>query len=220
VQDGKISHGYTAAIPQPWLIEREHAIWKSMDARVDRSAQIVPRCRIGDPRVRLSPELLNKVGEFAHVVQRGIQQCYSSDENDKTILQSLHMQGVDEAKGLLYRLGRRGRVPWLASRYRQKLPYIDPETSVVLPPAHNMLHGVLHSFIAFGVGKVTGWRPRRMENGSRYSADAVNQNHSCCQGAFLDTLKHKILTTPMLFVAFLLGSGVVLTRCSFLQRSE
>jgi hypothetical protein len=117
VQDGKISHGYTAAIPQPWLIEKEHAIWESMHARVDRSAQIVLRCRIGDPRPRLSPELLIKVGAFAHVRQRGIQQYYSSDKKDKTILRSLHVQGVDEAKGLLSRLGRRGRVPWLAPRY-------------------------------------------------------------------------------------------------------
>jgi hypothetical protein len=150
VQDGKISHEYTAAIPQPWLLEKEHAIWESMDARVDRSVQIVPRCRVGDPRLRLSPELLIKVGEFAHVLQRGIQQYYSSDKKDKTILQSLHVHGVDEAKGVHSKLGRRGRVPWLAPTYRQKLPYIDPETSVVLPPAHNLLHGVLHSFIAFG----------------------------------------------------------------------
>jgi hypothetical protein len=120
-------------------------------------------CSEAAPR---GPELLIKVGEFAHVLQRGIQQYYSSDKKDKTILQSLHVQGLDEAKGLHSRLGRRGRVPWLAPRYRQKLPYIDPETSVVLPAAHNLLHGVLHSFIAFGVGKVTEWKLKKDGEGS------------------------------------------------------
>jgi hypothetical protein len=36
MQKGKDSHGYTAPIPQSWLLEKEYRIWEQMDAGVRR----------------------------------------------------------------------------------------------------------------------------------------------------------------------------------------
>jgi hypothetical protein len=137
-----------------------------MSAHVDRSEDVVPRCRKGDPRLRLTSEMLISVGEFAHVLQEGIRQSYLGGKKCKTILSSVGVTGVDRARDLFSRLGRRGRVPWLAPRYRKKLSYFDPQTSDVIPVAHNLLRGLVHSLLALHVGKVNGWKPQVDGEGS------------------------------------------------------
>jgi hypothetical protein len=136
-----------------------------MNAAVDRSNDVPPNARIGDPRLLLTAEQHIKVGEFAHRLQLGRRQYYASGKTD--ILARLNVSGVTEAKELFSRLGRKARAPWLAPRYLDKLPYIDPQTLVVAPPAHLFLRGILHSIIAFGVGKVKGWGLRKA--GQAYS---------------------------------------------------
>jgi hypothetical protein len=165
MQKGKDSHGYTAPIPQSWLLEKEYRIWEQMDAGVRRqrldemAARLasgdVPRAFTGDSRLKLTSEELHLVGDFAHKLEEGRRQYY--DTKSKSLLEYLGVKGVTEAKELQSRLGRRTRIPFSVTRYQKKLPYLDPETTVVLPPAHLFLRGLVRGFISYGVGKLQGW---------------------------------------------------------------
>jgi hypothetical protein len=153
-----------APIPQPWLLEKEHAIWMPMDQAVrkqklddinDRlSTGDAPRAYTGDSRLHLSYEELHVVGEFAQRLHEGRREFY--ERGTKEILEGTGIKGVTEAKEIMGRLGRRARMPFCAPRYRAKLPYLNPETLVCLPPAHLFLRGLLRGFISYAVGKLSG----------------------------------------------------------------
>jgi hypothetical protein len=165
VQLGNPSHGYTAPIRQPWLLEKEYAIWDPIDADVRRqrldemsnrtASGDIPRAFTGDSRLHLTSKELDEVGEFAWKIQEGRRQFY--DTNSKCILEELGLKGVTEGKELQSRLGRRTRMPFCTPRYNKKLPYLDPVTTVVLPPAHLYLRGLVRLYISYCVGKVQGW---------------------------------------------------------------
>ena len=134
-----------------------------MDARVDRSEDIVPLEQVRGYGLLLTLEERIRVGEFAHILHLGKTQYYTT--RSRSILNSVHVTGVSQADDLMSRLGRRGREPWFAPRYRERLSYID-ENLVTLPCAHLLLRGILHSFISLSVGKVKGWKTPKPEEGS------------------------------------------------------
>lgn len=148
---------------------------------MDRSNDVAPRKKKGDSELKLSVDHHIQVGEFAHKLQRGVREYYRSRSTN--ILAGLNVSGVTEAKELFSVLGRRGREPWLAPRYREKLPYINPQTLVVIPVAHLCLRGLLKSFIGLSVGKVKGWKLKRADQGgsplmlSLEAVDAVKVSH-------------------------------------------
>jgi hypothetical protein len=164
MQLGKPSHGYIAPIPQPWLLQKEHAIWMPMAAH-DRRKQLddvnellmtgnAPRAYIGDSRLQLNSTELHVVGEFAQRLHEGRREFY--ERGTKEIFETMGVKGVTEAKDIMGKLGRRARMPCCAHRYQVKLPYINPETLVCLPPAHLFLRGLLRSFVSYALKKMTG----------------------------------------------------------------
>jgi hypothetical protein len=163
MQDGKVSHGYTADIPQPWLVEKQHAVWDKMDARADRSADVVPLTHIAGYGLFLSMEERIRMGEFAHILRLGKAKYHASGRRD--IRNSVHVTGVKEADELMSRMGRRCREPWFAPRYRENSGYID-DNLVTVPVAHLLLRELLQSFVALSVGKVVGWRTPKPGEGS------------------------------------------------------
>jgi hypothetical protein len=106
MQLGKLSHGYTAPIPQPWLLEKKHAIWMPMAAHVRRqklddihkqlSTGNPLRAYIGDARLQLNCTELQVVGEFAQRLHEGRREAY--ERGTKDILDALGVKGVTEAK--------------------------------------------------------------------------------------------------------------------------
>jgi hypothetical protein len=164
MQLGKPSRGYRAPIPQPWLLMKELAIWEPLGA-VDRRQKLdemndklsngdVPRAFTGDSRLQLSGGELIAVGEFAQRLHEGRREFYEAGK--KEILDGMGIKGVTEAKELMGMLGRRARMPCCAPRYQMKLPYLNPETLVCIPPAHLFLRGLVRSFISYAVGKLSG----------------------------------------------------------------
>jgi hypothetical protein len=144
-------------------MEKQHAVWTTRDARVDRSADVTPMAAIRGRGLLLSMEERVNVGEFAHILQQGKAQYFAS--GCRGILQSVHVTGVTQADELMSILGRRSREPWFAPRYREKLGYID-DNLVTVPGAHLLLRGLVKSFIALTVGKVVGWKTPKPGQGS------------------------------------------------------
>jgi hypothetical protein len=183
VQGGYSSTGYTEAVEQPFLAEKRTAWWmpegiaqrcadrqytnrgtgigaQEQDAPAPIHENTIPKRRIGDPELRLSEGELHCMGEFVEKVSHAL--WTARQKNDKTLLQNLGFAGISEASKVFTALGRRGRMPWGQTHFRQKLPYILSETFVLLPPAHMLLLGLVKDLISFAVGKFDGWKTRQM----------------------------------------------------------
>jgi hypothetical protein len=82
-----------------------------------------------------------------------------------TRVQALKALGVktgtkQEAEEELTLLGRSGQLPWILDHIRNTLTYLSPSGLIVVPPAHNLLHGLTANLVVFAVKTTSTDAPR------------------------------------------------------------
>lgn len=120
----------------------------------ESGAQLRTTCRMCAPECRLINEELEEIGEFVHQVEAANS---LAREGDYSKLRALGYRNLESAKDVPKEMGLRGRLPWAAPYYKNKLSYIHSLNFVLLPPAHLLLHGLVKSLWALAAGKVSGW---------------------------------------------------------------
>ena len=69
----------------------------------------------------------------------------------KQALRLLTLASVEEARGELRQLARRGRLPWCDAAYQTSLKYIAAGDILTVPVAHCLLRGVLRSIFVYAL---------------------------------------------------------------------
>jgi hypothetical protein len=65
-----------------------------------------------------------------------------------------------EAEDALSLLGRSGQLPWVLDHIRNSLTYLSPSNRIVVPPAHNLLHGLTSNLFVFSLKTTSTEAPR------------------------------------------------------------
>jgi hypothetical protein len=65
-----------------------------------------------------------------------------------------------EAEDALTLLGRSGQLPWVLDHVRNSLVYLSPSNLIVVPPAHNLLHGLTSNLFVFALKTTSTEAPR------------------------------------------------------------
>ena len=72
-------------------------------------------------------------------------------EERKRSLAALGLESDADAHTALRRHGRRGRLPWCDSRYKDSLAYISAGAIVLVPISHCLLRGLVRSLFIYAL---------------------------------------------------------------------
>jgi hypothetical protein len=95
---------------------------------------------------------------------------------DYSKLLSFGYRNLGETADVPRIMGRNGRLPWASPYFKKHLGYIKSSTFVQLPPAHMILHGLVSGLWTLALGKEPGWEHKdKRDCPFIFSKEAIKQ---------------------------------------------
>jgi hypothetical protein len=99
---------------------------------------------------------------YCNQVNKRAWHAHAERAKRKEALQELGISSgtKQEAEAELTLLGRSGQLPWILDHIRLTLTYLSPSGLIVVPPAHNLLHGLASDLMVFALNTTSTEAPR------------------------------------------------------------